>query len=474
MENEPITSNNQEPIHQRFMNHKLASVGIAVVVLAVATGIAFWQKSSVEAPSQQPNEMSDWKTYSNTELGVEFNYPTNYVLSSGESRVELSSSQVCKDNLKTSSAWQLNCVVYTLLVQGNKITGPKTTATQVAGYPAERFEDQGGMWEGVEQTYIQFNKDNKWYISSISYHSTNKSVAENILNQVILSLRFDGSQSVETNTNGWETYSNAKYGFEFKYPAQKFNSQVSDTSWFELSLHDKIDRQMFSLSVSVNQPGRGAAGTATYRGKINIGGVTADKVIMELTEGHEKGWKTVYYTFTNRGNEYLIIGSGISSNDQADEIVSTFKFFEPTQSSNLKTYSNAEYGFEFKYPTAFSIRPEEALGNGTTQVNVFINTESPRAGAQDAPPLYLMIGAITAAPFVELYEKNPSYCPGGEEITEFTTKNGLRMNKCISSDGEGLFIGLLHDQYLYTFESGLYKKNTKDIDQILSTFKFTK
>jgi len=88
MENQPIEPNNQEPIHKRFMNHKLASVGIAVAVLAVATCIAFWQKSPVEAPSQQPivtqplvqepDGTADWRTYYDVEYGYEFKYPKSW------------------------------------------------------------------------------------------------------------------------------------------------------------------------------------------------------------------------------------------------------------------------------------------------------------------------------------------------------------------------------------------------------------
>lgn len=105
----------------------------------------------------------------------------------------------------------------------------------------------------------------------------------------------------------WKTYSNTKFGYEMKYPADwtAKTTEIDEGSYVTLTSPDK------RLNVTINYSG-------TYD----------DGVYRNATE-----------------DEKALI----------NKILSTFKFIDRSDTSSWKTYRSDEYGFEFKYPQTMDL-----------------------------------------------------------------------------------------------------------------------
>ena len=151
-----------------------------------------------EPVAQQPtpvDETSNLKTYTNTKYGFELQYPKDFMLKNKTDGMSLSSGQECNPILDGSlggGEWPNNCITYDLLIQKNKITGMEEskTVTQVAGYQAERTILPDGMFDHMEQVYVQFYKDQNWYISYVTYNVSQRSSANDVLNKLLSTFKF--------------------------------------------------------------------------------------------------------------------------------------------------------------------------------------------------------------------------------------------------------------------------------------------
>ena len=170
-----------------------------------------------EANGDSLIDVSDWKTYTDTEHGLELKYPNNYNLVKTRTGISIDSSTNCKTiHEESDSKWPKDCIAYTLIIQKNKISAQTIpTETKIAGYLSEKFEINDGMWESLNQTYFQFEKGDDWYITYSSFNSENKVVAENLLNQILSTFKFVNktepnilsvSITPSKNEDGWITF----------------------------------------------------------------------------------------------------------------------------------------------------------------------------------------------------------------------------------------------------------------------------
>lgn len=137
---------------------------------------------------------SDWKVYVNTRHGFEFKYPSNYLLVENGTEISIKSSEICVS--AEGIMWPKDCLLYNLLIQENKIqiegAGVTKEMVQVAGYSAEKIEDENqGIYEGMVQTTVQFSRNNRWYISRISFGSHNNAGAKGLLDQILSTFKFN-------------------------------------------------------------------------------------------------------------------------------------------------------------------------------------------------------------------------------------------------------------------------------------------
>ncbi|MBA3733015.1 hypothetical protein H0W91_01420 [Patescibacteria group bacterium] len=167
---------------------------IVVIVAIVAVGGYFvLSKKSHQISNNLVPTTANLQTYKNNNYNFELKYPNNYSLIENKTGILISSSQSCQKTLGTGGGqWPKDCFVYELLIQKNKIEGGSahTPSTKVAGYSSEKFEIDGGMYDNLNQIYIQFEKGGIWYISYVSYHSENKITAENLLHEILSTFIF--------------------------------------------------------------------------------------------------------------------------------------------------------------------------------------------------------------------------------------------------------------------------------------------
>ncbi len=285
----------------------------------------------------------------------------------------------------------------------------------------------------------------------------------------------------------WETYTNSKYGFEFQYPdtlkitnEQDHPNYYSDSedpnikklSWLDISLVDKIDNKEFNLNLSMNHPGLGFGGwDSVSKSTLIVSGIQVKKeVLQEIGSGS----KMVLYTFSKNGNGFMISSSG--SVELADQILSTFKFINPTiNTSNLKKYANSQYGFELKYPSNLSqqaTRDRTVLQLRDVQACKNVETEG---GSWP----------IDCMGYNLIVQSNKISVSGGVGVTKTTIQVAGYSAEKIETNEEGMWEGLNQTYVQFQKDGNWYvsylsfnsenKVNAENVfNQILSTFKFTK
>ena len=346
------------------MNKKgFAPIIVLVLIgtLIVAGGIYIFDKKNL----QSNDKIENWKTYADTDYGFELKYPEDYSLVKSGSTISMESSEACKSRQAGGGSWPEKCISYGLLMQKNKISieglGIVKTTIQTAGYLAEKIETSSGMWDGLSQTIVQFNKDGEWYINPLSFNAANEVAAEAILEKILSTLKFKKSD-VQASISGWKTYTNTDWGYSFEYPEKLSLTtsggilNLSHSIPFEnrdggcdMKGDSVLSKTLVDFSLSINIAS-GDATPAYVHGDYSTGVLNGKWVYM----GAEGCGQTSYY-FPMSANRTLIVSKsevqilsnvvtsevrakvlavpGVISQEDGkalvDQILSTFKLFQP-------------------------------------------------------------------------------------------------------------------------------------------------
>ena len=191
-------------------------------------------------------------------------------------------------------------------------------------------------------------------------------------------------------TANWKTYTNAEYGFEMKLPpgwTQNKEPNVSEDSILinfasdEERKNPQFDFYGGSLSLTIYEN----PDNKTLEQFLGKDGVMPG-ILGDATGGHKDllidkrkvkrlydvvGYYTAQILVIHDGNRIIDITADDS--ELINGIVSSFKFIEIVDTSTWKTYTNAEYGFEFKYPNNWNYEERKEYGlcfreNGKTYI----------------------------------------------------------------------------------------------------------
>lgn len=176
---------------------------VVIIILAGIGGYYFLKKPAKVVVSPTPtatptvtvNPTANWKTYTNNQYGYEFKYPNNYSVSTtGSTNIA---------SLVSSPYVSIEVRNYQIL----NLTGGKPIA--VGGIAAIKFPAGGNRDGGVE---YQIDVPSKKL--TILFNGRNSSSHDYIseYDKILSTFKFTSP------INGWKTYQNTKYGFEFQYP----------------------------------------------------------------------------------------------------------------------------------------------------------------------------------------------------------------------------------------------------------------
>lgn len=304
---------------------------------------------------------------------------------------------------------------------------------------------------------------------------------------------------------GWNTYKNYGQGYEFKYPKEwavsystaessvnvwssEEKKKQSESSETKISVYPEFSVNYSDIS-SFKEFAKGLVGkdvngvkdfvsTFPKYAKITIGGKEAYAVVSVAN-------RVVYtvYIETDRGVYIMSAEHADSLKEQDDpanpkitadvaKIISTFKFTTSAdQTAGWKTYTNSEYGFEFKYPQSLKmeIRKLSDYANKTLQIESALDFIDDNYPGQDSNPITFYISS----------DKSPRYF---NEATPRKINNVFFKEIIVNRDSKAQ-IAYTHDFYLENGDKTLvWLNNNNDpkynydniLNEIVSTFKFTK
>ncbi len=278
-------------------------------------------------------------------------------------------------------------------------------------------------------------------------------------------------------TSDWKTYRNEEYGFEFKYPSNwvKLDNYQTDPDLITIvSSNESADNvskcyegcgpdlwfyhyKNIDLEKYINDPGN----LLFNPKKIKIDGQTAYEV-------DEAGFSSYYAVLVQKGNDvYKILGYNnqlsLSSNTIESQILSTFKFIDKTDTSTWKTYRNEVYGYEFKYPNGSYVESN----NGNIRIQNYNGYRQGLASGEFWLDFNEKPGKGSCKSEATSLNKKQDdlgiYYIGPLPFTEMNESGGERFVLCADKSGNSIFI--------QAFENNI---NGPLVNQILSTFKFTK
>lgn len=188
-------------------------------------------------------------------------------------------------------------------------------------------------------------------------------------------------------TLNWKTYTNKTLGIEFKYPisvddSYKGGGEISPfmTVALPIKTEDIADRQIIIFYETGNPSPEKLADTHINQEQNNYTSITKQAVKIDGLSGIKL---TYYYKRIDRGaisvfisNSSLMfimsIGYLPKNKDLTlaflDQFLTNFKFFKDDQTTNMKTYTDAKYGFSFKYPLDLVIKADDYITSSSISV----------------------------------------------------------------------------------------------------------
>ncbi|HEY4474960.1 MAG TPA: hypothetical protein VJC06_03495 [Candidatus Paceibacterota bacterium] len=293
-------------------------------------------------------------------------------------------------------------------------------------------------------------------------------------------------------TADWKTYMNTKYGFTVKYPESYFtfhtsgDSNISFRSTEACKLLENgggewpTDCQAYDVLVQQNKI------SGPEMSKTFVAGIEAEK--FSDLNGQWSNGTQVLVQFQKGQNWYIQTFTFNTAKSQVSEIImnqilSTFKFtsitpstsLTPTPSAGWRTFKDSQSRFEIQYPGNINLDYSNQYPSGDYRV-FGVNNVGP-----NSPIFYLSLYAKPLQnPLDEIVLCREA---GGFYIRQYHTDEriiigGTSHVKCLYDrelqKDQVLVVSFNANGYTWQFIATYYDTYHAIIDQILSTFKFTK
>ena len=282
---------------------------------------------------------------------------------------------------------------------------------------------------------------------------------------------------LSNETANWKTYVNSEMGYSISYPP---------------TYHPAYDNDLLNFDENKYENGN-SAGVKIQIQKTS-GNLNASKADVPTIKYYEKvtsgpgGTFDIYSVTSINGTKYFqVLVWGIENDNQnVSKILSTFNFISTTPKkpntgsvSNWKTYISTQYGFSIQYPTGTQITDTGISGGRniiftTSQgvVMVGIVTQAWHNGVLSSPP--------NCDDTASGADRTNTSINGVNFITFNISKEMSGMNSptsateyCVIQNGTAYKL-ITRVGYIQDFYNGLDLDKNPTLNQMLSTFKFTK
>lgn len=325
----------------------------------------------------------------------------------------------------------------------------------------------------------------------------------------------------------WKTYHNNYAEYELLYPGNWLIREIEGSGTVSLLDHENYPDPSPGIFVSTYYYDKADCNESFYE-FIKHGAVinapdlpyTQVKLIsiekvpnVNNTDGYKSTWlysnqkgdKTTQFNTVNFRNDNCVVATvdklqGI--NDSLyNQIISTFKFLNSSETTGWKTYKNNEYGFEFKYPKNYIASDLEI--RGPNDLSIFINhfekglissgeliTKEEKLSLYDYLNYYYRktyyenpsTGAYKNAEYknimsTDYFESIPSKDENIKIYREHLTKNleGFESEAYLMDSNRSNTIIMFNWNIISNNHNEIFSQDLlKQFDQVLSTFKFTK
>jgi hypothetical protein len=301
------------------MNHSVKAL-ITVFVLGLIAVASSWY---VNNKSGTTVDTSTWQTYRNDEIGYEIKYPAGFEITTYD--------QVDKDKLVEADSKSVLVVVRRSSDENQVITigvyeysdgvamsdkKPETNGT-FAGKPAHvgyrDVEYQIGVPLESFEVFLRYGKGE-----------------DKTVDQIVSTFKFTKSDVSTADTPTWQTYTNAKYGYEVKYPKQFKSDNGKVYNWV-------VKEDGNDTMISTDFPGEGPWFDVSYHsGSVDnivksykdVEGGTIESNNPTVFAGRDARKLSVSSEFGATYEVILIPVSGgvLAVSSTNEEILATFKF----------------------------------------------------------------------------------------------------------------------------------------------------
>lgn len=384
---------------------------------------------TIVTPGQEPTV--DWITYTDKVNGFEIKYPSKFTPLAGKpGQYVFALNETTKMQQRLSVLPDITMrAIARLSGQDYRKILIEDVVFDGSGLPPKSFSEflpkvlgdntfyyiQTGLFEGILSGSYYFVSDDRVYVftytsSPVDWTNSNfrpdDDTLKNDLEQVLKTFK-TGIQLL-----GWKRYENSRFGFSFQYPEKSVVSELnlnpeSLDHLMNLSIKtnensdnsiDPVKTREEFLSVGidlyVNKPSKSLSEyilenacfpqypdfddtVCRKKTKQTIKPFSVNKISGETVDVVPYEVPTSIYVFGSQDKVFVITLWGYetgvpteSNKKELLQLLSTFKFLDQKQideTTNWRTYSNKQWGFEFNYPNNYLVT------NGRGQY--FINTQ---------------------------------------------------------------------------------------------------